>query len=191
MKVETSLSSIFTSRTRCKIINLLFSQPREIFYVRQLVRLTGEEINSVRRELANLKKINLLLSEARGNRLFYYPNLRHHLFPNLVSLAYKSLPAFDDLLKADAVVTSYSFLLWDQSKNDKIDLIVVGDLSSRVVELAMKLEEKRRGYEINYMIMDREELRLRQNKRDPFLVDFFLSAPVVIIGNPQVFSSTS
>jgi len=188
MKVETSLKTIFTSKTRCKLINIFFSRPRELYFVRQLVRLCDEEINSVRRELSSLKNINLLLSEVRGNRLFYYPNLRHPLFPNLVSLAYKSLPFCEELSKADAVVATYPFLLWDKGNSDKIDVIVVGDLPLRTVESAMKSEEKRRVSEFNYMVMDRNELKLRQNKRDPFLVDFFLTSPLVIIGQPGIFS---
>jgi len=188
MKVETSLNAIFTSKTRAKLINILFTSPQEIFYVRQLVRLTGEEINSVRRELLNLTKINLVLPEARGNKLFYTPNQHHHLFPLLLSLAYKSLSFCEALSKAQLVVASYSFLLWKNENKSEIDIVVVGDVSTKSVETAMKSEETRRGYEINYMVMDREELRLRQNKRDPFLVDFFLSSPVVIMGSPQILS---
>lgn len=188
MKVETSLNAIFTSRTRAKLVNVFFTSPHEIYYVRQLVRLTGEEINSVRRELQNLTKINLVLPESRGNRLYYTPNHRHHLFPILLSLAYKSLPFCEALTKAQLVVASYPFLLWKNENKNQIDIIVVGDLSTKSVELAMKSEEGRRGHEINYMVMDRDELNLRQNKRDPFLVDFFLASPVVIMGSPQILS---
>lgn len=188
MKVETSLNAIFTSKTRAKLINIFFTSPQEIYYVRQLVRQTDEEINSVRRELQNLTKINLVLPEARGNRLYYATNHKHHLFPLLLALAYKSLPFCEALGKAQLVVASYSFLLAKNENKDKIDIIVVGDLSTKTIEIAMKSEENRRGYEINYMVMDQEELRLRQNKRDPFLVDFFLASPVVIIGSPQILS---
>jgi hypothetical protein len=188
MKVETSLNAIFTSKTRAKLINILFVSPQEIFYVRQLVRLTGEEINSVRRELQNLTKINLILPESRGNRLYYTPNQRHHLFPLLLALSYKSLPFCDALSKSQLVIASYSFLLGLNENKDKIDIVVVGEMSTKSVESAMKSEETRRGYEINYMVMDKEELSLRQNKRDPFLVDFFLASPVVIMGSPQILS---
>jgi hypothetical protein len=188
MKVETSLNAIFTSKTRAKIINILFTSPREIYYVRQLVRLTGEEINSVRRELLNLTKVNLVLPEARGNRLYYTPNNKHHLYPILLTLAYKSLPFCESLFKAQLVVASYSFLEFKNENKNKIDLIVVGDLSTKIIESAIKSEESRRGSEINYMVMDKEELFLRQNKRDPFLVDFFLASPMVIIGSPEILS---
>lgn len=189
MKVETSLNSVLTSKTRCKLICIFFGNPKELFYVRELVRLTGEEINSVRRELANLKKANILLSETRGNRLYYTTNIRHHLFNSLLLLAYRNSDLAIKLDKAKLLLVSFSFLLWQKPRPDSIDLIIVGELPLREVENAIHAEEKRRNVEINYMVMDHSELKLRQNKRDPFIVDFFLSSPLVIIGNPALLEN--
>ena len=189
MKVETSLNAILTSKTRCKLICLFFGNPKELFYVRQLVRSSGEEINSVRRELANLKKANILLSEARGNRLYYTTNPHHHLFNSLLLLAYRNSELALKLDKAKLLLVSFHFLLWEKARPDSIDLIIVGDLPIREVENAIHAEEKLRNIEINYMVMDQSELKLRQNKRDPFIVDFFLSSPLVIIGNPALLEN--
>ncbi len=189
MKVETSLNSILTSKSRAKLLSIFFCQPRESFYVRQLVRLTGEEINSVRRELENLKKINLLLSERRGNRIYYTTNLNHHLFNSLLLLAYRNSDLANKLENSKLLLASFSFLLWQKKRSDAIDLIIVGDQPLREVEKAVEAEEKKRDAEINYMVMDSAELKLRQNKRDPFIVDFFLSSPLVIIGNPALLEN--
>lgn len=189
MKVETSLNTILTSKTRCKLLCLFFENPKELFYVRQLVRLSGEEINSIRRELANLKKVNILLSESRGNRLYYTPNPHHHLFNSLILLAYRNSDLVQKLDKAKLLLFSYHFLLWEKGYTDSIDLIIVGDLPIRTVENAINTEEKKRDLEINYMVMDQQELKLRQSKRDPFIVDFFLSSPFVIIGNPALLQN--
>lgn len=189
MKVETSLNAILTSKTRCKLICLFFGNPKELFYVRQLVRLSGEEINSVRRELANLKRANILLSENRGNRLYYTTNSHHHLFNSLLLLAYRNSELAIKLDKAKLLLVSFHFLLWEKAQPDSIDLIIVGDLPIREVENTIHAEEKLRNQEINYMVMDQSELKLRQNKRDPFIVDFFLSSPLVIIGNPALLEN--
>src|SRR5574344_1602885 len=87
MKIQTSLKYLFVSQTRLKLINVLFYSPQEIFYVRQLVRLVDEEINSVRRELDNLKKAGLINFEWRGNRLYYWANQNSPLFTNLITIA--------------------------------------------------------------------------------------------------------
>ena len=90
MKIQTSLKRIFISQTRLKLINIFFYKPEEIFYVRQLVRLADEEINSVRRELDNLQKSGLINSERRGNRLYYWADKQSPLFTNLVIIANQS-----------------------------------------------------------------------------------------------------
>ena len=51
MKANSQLKKILISQTRIKLINILFHTPKEIYYVRELVRKTNEEINSARREL--------------------------------------------------------------------------------------------------------------------------------------------
>ena len=192
MKVSHSLKRLLTSQTRLKLINILFYSPKEIYYVRQLVRLTGEEINSVRRELENLSAGSIVSSETRGNRLFYWANPDHFLYYDLVILANKhsGLGAKIQenhlkLGKIKLVLYGQHFLAHDPEKHDSIDLIVVGDISLKLIESMAKEEEAILGREINYMVMDRSELRLRLSKRDPIMVDFFLDYPALIIGDPR------
>ena len=70
-----------------------------------------------------------------------------------------------------------------------VDLIIVGDVSLREIDSFIKQEEQTRGHEINYMVMGKGEFRLRRQKRDQFIVDFFLGSPIAIIGNQSEISS--
>ena len=190
MTVQVSLKHILTSQTRLKLINVLFYLPKDIFYVRQLVRLVDEEINSVGRELDNLKKAGVIESEWRGNRLYYSVNRQSPLFSDLVILANKSVglgsalqSKKDRLGNIKMLIYSYKFMIGQENSND-IDLIIVGDVVYSEIENYIKQEQEKRGHEINYMIKDKEELKLRRQKRDQFIVDFFLDCPSVIIGDP-------
>jgi DNA-binding transcriptional ArsR family regulator len=196
MKVQSSLKHILVSQTRLKLINTLFYFPQEIYYVRQLVRLLDEEINSVRRELENLKKADIVESEWRGNRLYYWANRQSPLFPELVAFANKSSGLGlklqnknNNLGQIKLLIYNYKFISNEKKKEDDIDLIIVGDVSYKEIENNIKQEEEVRGHEINYMIMDKNEFQLRKQKRDQFIVDFFLNCPVVIIGSPQDISN--
>jgi len=196
MKTETILSRLFISSTRRKLIQILFYTPNDLFYVRQLVRSTGEEINSVRRELKNLKEVGLIKSEARANRLYYWANQKSPVFPQLLVLANKTLglglllsSSRHTQAKVRFLLYSYNFATNAPRRADEIDLIIVGQVSPQKVEKYIKQEEKTRACEINYMIMTKKELILRKAKRDPFLVDFFLNSPLVIIGSPKYISS--
>ena len=192
MKAQSSLKHLFVSQTRLKLINTLFYLPKEIYYVRQLVRLLDEEINSVRRELDNLKKADIVESEWRGNRLYYWANQKNQLFHELLDLANKTSglgvklqDKNNDIGKIKLLIYSYKFITCQKKNPDDIDLIIVGNVSYKEVENNIKQEEEIRGHEINYMIMDKNEFQMRKQKRDQFIVDFFLDCPVVIIGSNE------
>src|SRR3954467_13031724 len=71
---------LFGSKTRVKLLQLFYSNPNRAFYVREITRKVDEQINSVRRELANLLSIGLITSESTNNRLYYEVNqgYEHH-----------------------------------------------------------------------------------------------------------------
>ena len=192
MKVSHSLKRLLTSQTRLKLINILFNAPTEIYYVRELVRLTGEEINSVRRELENLVQGSIISREVRGNRLYYWANTDHHLFYDLLVLAHKHSGVGAKIQenhlklgKIKALFYSQDFLYRAVENHGNVDLLIIGEISLKLTEELVKSEELLLGREINYMVMDQSELHLRLSKRDPVLVDFFLKYPALIIGNPK------
>lgn len=189
MKVSHSFSHLLTSQTRLKLISLFFYRPGNLYYVRELVRLCDEEINSVRRELAGLEKHGFVQKEIRGNRLYYWANPNHYLFYDLVILAHKHTGLGSELRenhlkvgKLRQVYYSQEFLLHPQDSHHQVDLLVVGDISLKTIAEYVKKEEASIGREINYMVMSSSELKLRLSRRDPTIVDFFLSYPALIIG---------
>ena len=63
-----NLKDLFVSKVRVKLIQIFLNKPQEMFYVRQLVRETDEEINAVRRELARLEARGLIKSAATSKK---------------------------------------------------------------------------------------------------------------------------
>lgn len=182
MKANSQLKKILISQTRIKLINILFHTPKEIYYVRELVRKTNEEINSVRRELDNLLKADLIIQDKRANRVYYGANPKSFYFNDLLLIAHKNSPL------ANIHHLKYLFLSYDFATNtphsaDNIDIVIVGDVSYKEVETLIKQEEVKLNKEINYMIMDKYEFQLRRSRRDQFIVDFFLSSPLVVYGD--------
>jgi hypothetical protein len=192
MKSKNCFKYLFISSTRLKLINVFFYFPQEIFFVRQLVRLVDEEINSVRRELENLTNAGIIIPDRRGHRLFYGTNPKSPIFHNLMLIAHQSTGLGASLSSRNEKIGNIKYLLYSFNfayktvhSSDDIDLIIIGDVSYKEIESLIKDEEALIGREINYMIMDKNEFNLRRQKRDQFIVDFFLSAPLVIIGNPK------
>ncbi|KKT38804.1 MAG: Transcriptional regulator [Candidatus Collierbacteria bacterium GW2011_GWF1_44_12] len=93
------LSDLIISKVRVKLLKIFLAQPKEMFYVRELTRLTKEEINAVRRELLHLQSVGLLQSEKRGNRLYYLTRTAYPLYSELSNLLAKSTGVGKQIIK--------------------------------------------------------------------------------------------
>lgn len=65
------IEQLFGSKTRVKLLGLFYQNPNRSFYVREITRKIDEQINSVRRELANLLSIGIIKSDNSNNKLYY------------------------------------------------------------------------------------------------------------------------
>src|SRR5882724_11494562 len=77
------VEQLFGSKTRVKLLSLFFNNPGRPFYVREITRKIDEQINSVRRELANLLSVGLIGSEGSNNRLYYEVNPKYEYYEQL------------------------------------------------------------------------------------------------------------
>src|SRR5579862_4003601 len=77
------IDQLFGSKTRVKLLQLFYSNPNRAFYVREITRKIDEQINSVRRELANLLSIGIIASDTTNNRLYYEVNQAYEFYEPL------------------------------------------------------------------------------------------------------------
>lgn len=80
------IEQLFGSKTRVKLLRLFFSNPNRSFYVREITRIVDEQINSVRRELANLLSLGIITSDSSNNKLYYEVNQNCDHFEALRSM---------------------------------------------------------------------------------------------------------
>lgn len=189
MDLNKSLGKIIVSKTRFKLLKLFFSKPKEAYYVREAARLSEEELNSVRRELNNLKRAGVLQSERRGNRLFFSIDHNYPFFQIILELIARVDGLGGQIIRSRTklgelkfVVFSGRFLRWEENKGE-VDFLIVGRVVLPEVGALVVKEEEKRGREINYAVMDMEEFKLRKTSRDPFLLNILISNLVVIYGD--------
>ena len=65
------LDKLFTSGIRADIMSLLFNNPEEKFYVREIARLINKNPSGVKRELDKLEEMDLALTEKEGNLKYF------------------------------------------------------------------------------------------------------------------------
>ena len=178
---------LFGSKTRLKLLRLFFRDPDEIFYVRELTRLVGAQINAVRRELERLTQADMVHevdgapSEAmRGGRQKYYTvNKDSMLYPEIKALLAKAQlieeNSYIEEIKNKSGTLSH-FVLTGCFMNNPgapTDMLLVGAVNeSRLRRILSKFEQER-DEAIRYTIMSTREFNERRQFMDKFLYEIF------------------
>jgi len=84
------LEAIIKSQTRVKLLTLFLLSPEREYYVREIVRMTDDNINAVRRELANLESFGLISGQKKGNQQYYSVNQDFFLYEDLQKIVLKT-----------------------------------------------------------------------------------------------------
>ncbi len=187
------LGDFITSKVRIKILELLYSNPNEMYHVRGIVRETKEEINAVRRELAKLEKVGMVRKEPRGNRIYYWTRSDYPMHGDLVSLVSKTTGLGAEIVVNKNKIGKPNFVMFsgrfarrkERKRDDDVDILVVGEIVLPELATLIRAEESRRGDEINYTVMSREEFEFRKRRRDPFLLGILAGSRVMIVGDEE------
>jgi len=187
------IGDIITSKVRIKILELFFSNLKEYYHVRGIVREIGEEINAVRRELTKFEKEGLLKKEPRGNRIYYMVREDYPFFGDLISMVAKTTGIGSVLIQNKNKIGRISFIMFsgkfakmqDRKKEDEVDILIVGEVVLPELATLIRAEESKRNHEVNYTVMSREELEFRKKRRDPFILSVLAASRVMIIGNEE------
>lgn len=189
-----NLQDLIVSRARVRMLELFFLNPEEMYYVRQIARQTKEEVNAVRRELERLLGSGLLKSEERGNRLYYYLNNKHLYYQELMQIVIKSSGLGKKIRryrrklgKLDFVMFSGKYISGEDSVQNEVDMLFIGDVVLAELKEMIKEEEQRLGREINYAVFSLDEFNFRKTRRDPFVLDILYGSRVMVIGSEVDF----
>lgn len=185
------LSDIITSKVRIKILELFFSDLSEMYHVRGIVRATQEEINAVRRELERFEGAGILKKETRGNRLYYWVRDDYEFFGDLLSVVSKATGLGAEILGNTKKIGKLNYVMFSgkfarrkpRKREDEVDILIVGDVVLPELANVIRVEESKRGSEINYTVMSREEFDFRKKRRDPFLLGILTGSRVMILGD--------
>lgn len=181
------IEHLFGSRTRLKLLTLFFHQSSDWFFVRQLSRLTGEHINSVRRELSNLKMLGLVHEKIDHHKNFYQINTQFILYAELRALILKGqliqekkfirrLERMGDI----RLLILLGYFVDDQKS--AIDLFIVGELSQKNIQDLLNEFNQRFGQNLRYTLMTASEYHYRREVTDKFLFTI-LQAPQIELVN--------
>jgi len=187
-----SLKDLFISRVRVKLLQTFLGNPADIFYVRQLVRKTGEEINAVRRELERLEELKALHKEPRGNRLYYGFRKDYPFYGELIQLVAKTTGLGKAIVKNKNKLgkVKYAFMSGRLARRrphnpEDVDLLIVGEIIMPQLQSIVAGFEGKLKREINYSVMTKQEFEFRKKRRDPFILQVLTASRVMLIGDEE------
>ncbi len=181
------LKNIFTSNARVKLLTLFLLNPEKEFFVRELTRELDEQINSVRRELDNLKKIGLLRSKTKNRKKYFVVNTSFIFYKELRSMIIKSNNSSENLVKNISKMGNLEFLLVSGlflQKKSPVDLLIVGDLDKD--QLEGFLDQLDAEEAIKFSLLSSKDFLYRLKCRDQFILDLIQDSDNIIGVNKLV-----
>jgi hypothetical protein len=185
------VEQLFGSKTRVKLLRLFYSNPNRSFYVREITRKIDEQINSVRRELANLLSIGIISSDTTNNRLYYEINQKYEFYQPLSIMFGSAQPKTDKpktTLSAQDPITQLGNVeialysgQFTRDESSEVDVLVVGDVNQTKVNKFITDLEKDEGKELRYAIMDLKEFEYRREINDRFLTNVLKAKNQVLV----------
>ncbi len=188
------IDQLFGSKTRVKLLQLFYSNTNRSFYVREITRKIDEQINSVRRELANLLSIGIIVSRNENNKLFYevnqkfeYNNALSEIFSNkntkneggaIVSGLNKDENIFKSIGNVELAFYTGQFT---NDETSGIDLMIVGDVNKNKLEKFIIELEAQENKNIRYVVMNLEEYVYRNQVKDRFISNIGVSKKQILI----------
>lgn len=176
------LKRLFTSNTRIKLLTLFLLNPEEEYFIRELTRKLEEQINSVRRELDNLKKLGLLKSKLKNRKKYYVVNTNFPAFNELRSIIVKAMSSKDDLVKKITKLGEVEFLALMGvfvNKPSPVDLLLVGDVDKNKLQQFLNTELET-DKPVRFSILSKDDFLYRIKCKDQFIASI-LSDPDNII----------
>ena len=193
------IDALFGSKTRVKLLGLFMNNPDRSFYVREITRNIDEQINSVRRELANLVRIGIITDKSVDNRLYYqvdtkfkYYHALHEMFADDSEVVSGAKVSIDDWATRFRAATGVQVVVFAGTmvygSTSKIDLLIAGGnrMDQGKVKTLIKALERDAGTSLNYTILSLDDLYYRLSIRDRFVLDVLESNHTIVLDSAGV-----
>ena len=180
------LKSLFSSQTRVKLLSTFLLHPDQEYFIRELTRLLSEQINSIRRELENLKNIGLVKSRSRNRKKYFRVDPTFELFTDLRNMFGKAVQGESVFLSELKRLPGIRLLVLAGTfigEEDRVDLLIVGDISKESVEKLLAQDPSMRH--VKYSIFSQADFLYRLHLKDKFIKDI-LESPTHVIALNQI-----
>jgi hypothetical protein len=194
------IDALFGSKTRVKLLNLFLNNPGRAFYVREITREVDEQINSVRRELANLVNVGVVRADSSENKLYYEVDTAQKFYEPLRAMFSNDAAVADDTKVSsnawakkfngvgDVRVVIFAGKLVHGSDSE-VDVLVAGDgISPIKLKNAIKALEREAGGSLAFTSLGFNDFYYRLSVKDKFVTDILAAKHAVVLDDPNILA---
>lgn len=197
------IDSLFGSKTRVKLLYLFLNNPGRAFYVREITRRVDEQINSVRRELANMLSVGVIKSDGIDNKLYYEVDQTYEFYKPLQQIFAENsaqsatgagevqsstdwTKRLKKLTGVHVVVLAGGFVSGSRSK---VDVLIAGVPPKTQIKRFISDLEEDEHRSIHYTVIPFDEFYYRMSMKDRFISEILEGKHQVVMDNKNVVSA--
>ncbi len=188
----SQLGDALYTTTQQKVLGLLYTQPEKSFYTKEILRLTGMGVATIKRELDRMVAAGILTLTKIGNQHHYQANPECPIYEELMSIVSKRFGIADVVQNALVPIKdsiAYAFVYGsiakgtEKAKSD-IDLMLIGNNLNYgdVMDLLIPVEGKL-GRPINPTIYSVRDFRKKLDQENVFLTRVMKQKKIIVMGS--------
>jgi predicted nucleotidyltransferase len=182
--------ALFTT-TQQQVLGLLFTQPERSFYTKEIIRLTGMGVATIKRELDRMLAAGIISMTRIGNQHHYQANPGCPIYSELLGIIKKTFGITGVIglaLSPFAERIYWAFIFGSvasskETSTSDIDLMVIGDVGFTEVVTGLYSIQETLGREINPKIYSEKEWMRLYNNKDAFVIDVLSKSRMDVIGD--------
>lgn len=187
---HVSLSDTLFTETQQKVLGLLYGHPDRSFYTKEILRLTGMGVATIKRELDRMLTAGILRMTRIGNQHHYQADPRCPIYGELLGIVKKTIGVTEVIRRAleplagkiDRAFIFGSVASGKETATSDIDLLIVGEARFSEVVSALYPVQETLGREVNPKIYRQEEWAQMKTAKDAFVTEVMAKPRIDVIG---------
>lgn len=172
------LADLINSKTDSAVLSFFLVAPQRSFSVLEISKRLLIPRHKTERCLSRLAKLGLLSNFTKRSKKYYLLNAKNPLMSEVKKFFVKSGPKYQDELfrvikRLGKIKAAFLSGIFTGYSNLPVDILLVGRVNLKKLDVFLKHAEKLMGQEINYSIMTPQEFILRRDTFDKFIKDIF------------------
>lgn len=186
---EPLCDALFTE-TQQQVLGLLYGQPDRSFYIKEILRLTGMGVATIKRELDRMRAAGILHMTRIGNQHHYQANPQCPIYGELIGIVKKTFGVtgiIRQALEPLAGRIDWAFIFGSvasgkETATSDIDLLIIGDAGFAEVVSVLYSVQEALGREVNPKIYPMDEWARMKSAKDAFVGEVLAKPRMDVIG---------